>query len=43
MIGAVITMVGTPASLRALTASSRLVGVAARGSIARASVREFPH
>ncbi|MNT91456.1 hypothetical protein D3C72_2325560 [compost metagenome] len=37
--GAIITPVGTPASERALIASSRLVGVEARGSMVRASLR----
>ena len=39
MIGAVITVTGMPASLRARTVSSRRWGVAARGSILRQSVR----
>ena len=39
IIGAAITDVGTPAFARWWIASSRLAGVAARGSIARASLR----
>ena len=39
MIGATITVVGTPASERSRSAPSRRSGVAARGSIARASLR----
>jgi len=39
MTGANITAVGTPAALSARTASSRLAGVAARGSMLRASLR----
>ncbi len=37
MIGETITLVGTPAAASAFSASSRLVGVDARGSMVRAS------
>ena len=39
MIGATITEVGMPASVNCRIASSRLVGVAARGSMVRARCR----
>ena len=39
MIGATMTTVGMPASASAAIGSSRFAGVAARGSIVRASLR----